>query len=363
MGKVENQRNKRVGFEYFNNQNEKVKIIEYNRYSDIVVQFEDGTTKRSNCNLVKQGLPLNPNRENPYKTKRLWEETENTQGCKMKVVEYRNANDIDIQFSDGTVIKNREYDEFIKGSIFNPNWGIGRIGEKRISTQGEEIELIDFISFENVTVRFEDGTIAYNRRYDHFKTGNIKNYNKVYLYDRGYLGIGKYEKKSLQGRKWTSMFDRCYKETANNRTYKGTSVSEKWYSLQDFGKWFDENLWSEDCTFLDKDILFKGNAVYSPKTCVLVDNYINCFFAYKREKQSNLPTGVVKETENSYRAYLHHKGESVLRQWFKTPQEAFASYKKEKEKLAKEIAEEYNLKYPNFPKSIYNALYNFKVEE
>ena len=363
MGKVENQRNKRVGFEYFNNQNEKVKIIEYNRYSDIVVQFEDGTIKRSNCNLVKQGLPLNPNRENPYKIKRLWEEAENTQGCKMKVIAYRNANDIDVQFSDGTIIKNREYDNFVKGLIFNPNWGIGRIGEKRMSTQGEEIELIDFISFENITVKFEDGTVAYNRRYDHFKTGNIRNYNKVYLYDRGYLGIGKYEKKSLQGRKWNSMFDRCYKETDKNRTYRGTEVSEEWYCLQDFGKWFDTNLWSNDCTFLDKDILFKGNTTYSPETCILVDNYINCFFAYKKEKESNLPTGVIQETENSYRAHLNHRGENILRQWVKTPQEAFIIYKNAKEKLAKEIAEEYNLKYDNFPKRLYDALYNFRVEE
>lgn len=362
MGKIEKQRGKRVGFEYLNKENEKVKIVEYNKYSDIIVQFEDGTTRRTNCNLVKQGLPLNPNKENPYKLKRLGETSINTQGYEMKVIEYRNANDIDIKFSDGTIIKNREYDNFIKGLIFNPNWGNYRIGEKSTSTQGEEMELIDFISIDNITVKFSDGTIYFNKRYDHFKDGTIKNYNKVYLYNRGYLGIGKYEKKSLQGRKWNSMFDRCYKETDKNRTYKGTEVSEKWYCLQDFGKWFDENLWSNDCTFLDKDILVDGNTIYSPETCVLVDNYINCFFAYKKEKASNLPTGVIQETENSYRAYLNHRGENVLRQWFKTPQEAFIVYKNAKEKLAKEIAEEYKLKYENFPNKIYDALYNFRVE-
>lgn len=362
INKAEKQRNKMIGFEYINNQNEKVTIVEYRRYSDITVQFEDGTQRKVSCNSIKSGLPLNPNKENPYKTKRLKETVVNNQGFEMKILNYRNANDIDIKFSDGTIVYGKCYDSFINGETFNPNWGQQKIGELAISNQGEEMKLIEYFSPNNITVEFSDGTIYYNKRYSHFVDGNIRNYNKVYLYDRGYLGIGKYQKKSLQGRKWNSMFDRCYKEMDRNRTYKGTEVSEDWYCLQNFGKWFDDNLWSEDCTYLDKDILVKNNTIYSPSTCILVDNYINCFFSYKRDKISNLPTGVIQETENSYRAYLNHRGENRLRQWFKTPEEAFLVYKKEKELLAKEIADEYSNKYHNFPKELYDALYNFNVE-
>ena len=40
----------------------------------------------------------------------------------MTIIEYRNNNDIDIQFEDGTVVKNKSYNNFKKGKIKNPNY-------------------------------------------------------------------------------------------------------------------------------------------------------------------------------------------------------------------------------------------------
>ena len=38
----------------------------------------------------------------------------NNQNLQMKVIGYRNSMDIDIQFEDGTIVKNRTYDSFKK---------------------------------------------------------------------------------------------------------------------------------------------------------------------------------------------------------------------------------------------------------
>lgn len=36
-----------------------------------------------------------------------------------KIIAYRKNNDIDIQFEDGTMVRNRTYDNFRKGAIAN----------------------------------------------------------------------------------------------------------------------------------------------------------------------------------------------------------------------------------------------------
>jgi glutaredoxin len=43
-------------------------------------------------------------------------------GQKMKVIRYRKAVDIDVQFEDGTIVEHRNYFNFLKGRIRNPNF-------------------------------------------------------------------------------------------------------------------------------------------------------------------------------------------------------------------------------------------------
>ena len=40
----------------------------------------------------------------------------------MTIIEYRRNDDIDIQFEDGTIVKNRTYRRFKEGKIKNPNY-------------------------------------------------------------------------------------------------------------------------------------------------------------------------------------------------------------------------------------------------
>ena len=98
--------------------------------------------------------------------------------------------------------------------------------------------------------------------------------------DKIYYGIAYYGKE-LEGMnlsdipgysRWRAMLQRCYDKKIHNRqpTYIDCSVCEEWCSLYNFNKWYLKNYYSIDGERmeLDKDILVKGNKMYSPDTYV-----------------------------------------------------------------------------------------------
>lgn len=76
---------------------------------------------------------------------------------------------------------------------------------------------------------------------------------------------------------WRDMLQRCYDSNfvENNHTYTGCSVCDEWLYLSNFKKWFEENY--VEGYQLDKDILVKGNKVYSPETCCFVPREITLY--------------------------------------------------------------------------------------
>lgn len=77
---------------------------------------------------------------------------------------------------------------------------------------------------------------------------------------------------------WLNMFRRCYSKTFINKqpTYEGCYVDERWHSFMSFREWMMQQ--SYEGKQLDKDILFPGNKLYGPDTCVFVDFKVNAFF-------------------------------------------------------------------------------------
>lgn len=56
------------------------------------------------------------------KTYRVRESNIANNGQTMTIIGYKNWNDIDIRFEDGTIVKNRGYSAFKSGKIRNPNY-------------------------------------------------------------------------------------------------------------------------------------------------------------------------------------------------------------------------------------------------
>lgn len=246
-----------------------------------------------------------------------------------------------------------------------------RLGEENINNQGCLMKIIEYNSYNDVKVEFQDkNKYKCRARYYEFKIGKIKNRYHKSVYGIGYLGEGEFPT-SIKGKStnyynhWHSMLKRCYdKNFIYYDNYKDCFVFEDWYNFQVFAKWFDENRWSEDCLCVDKDILIKGNKVYSPETCVLVDNKLNGLFIKADQNRGNCPIGVYyKKSSKRYGAICCLGGEFQRHLGFFDNQiDAFNCYKNAKELYIKQIAEEYKQKYPQFPTKLYDAMYNYEVE-
>lgn len=228
--------------------------------------------------------------------------------------------------------------------------------------------IIEYKNANDMIIKFENGYMV-KCAYKEFSKGVVKfPYDKT-IYDIGYVGEGKYKisegrKLTIQYKYWNSMIHRCYVEKYQKKkpTYKECEVCEEWHNFQNFAKWFDENYYKigEDVMQLDKDILQKGNKIYSPETCVFVPNRINTLFTKRQNDRGHYPIGVTYRPKiNKFESRCNCMDKRINLGVFKTPEEAFSAYKQFKEKYIKDVAEEYK---DNIPQKLYEAMYRYKVE-
>lgn len=159
---------------------------------------------------------------------------------------------------------------------------------------------------------------------------------------------------------WHSMIRRCYSSAYQKRksSYAECSVCDEWLLLSNFHKWFNENY--IEGFELDKDILFKGNKIYSPRTCSFVPQRINVLLVSCKAKRGVLPIGV-KRNGGLYESSCRINGKDVYLGSFKNANDAFLEYKKAKEGYIKELATIY-YNDGNITKDVYNALLKYEVE-
>ena len=239
---------------------------------------------------------------------------------------------------------------------------VNRVGERAIMNNGMECEIIRYNNKRDIDVKFKDGYISYNKEYGNFKKGNIKN-----PYVERVFGVGVYDKiyedKKIYTR-WIGILKRCYseKELKKCPTYKDVFICKEWKIYSNFEKWYNENYYEieGEAMELDKDILIKGNKIYSPDTCIFVPHRINSLFTKSNKARGNFPIGVTfHKAQNKYCSKINILGKRVSLGYSQTPEEAFYIYKKAKEDYIKQIADEYKDK---IPKKLYEAMYRYEVE-
>ncbi len=242
---------------------------------------------------------------------------------------------------------------------------VNRVGEKYMTYEGYESEILESFNAQNNTIKINDehGAILYNRAFKEIKNGQIKNPYHRSVYGVGFSGQGKH-KVSLNriitkcGNRWRKILERCYDEKAliKRPSYIKCEVDERWHNFQNFAEWFENNYNYETMQDwqVDKDILIKGNKVYSPKTCCLVPAEINNLFIKNDVNRGDLPIGVQKEGKR-YRAAMkdHYIGT------FDTIEEAFQAYKVVKEVKIKQTADRWQ---SYIEPRVYDAMYAYKVE-
>ena len=249
----------------------------------------------------------------------------------------------------------------------NPKF-VDRMGEKHLTTEGYWIEIIEYFNRTNCTVKFENSYTVTKVGYSNILRGNIKNPYHLSVYKIGYFGVGKYN--AMQDRKvdkiydtWKGVLRRCYDKNFLDKrpTYKGCSVIEEWFNFQVFAEWFEENYKNYmQGWHLDKDILVKGNKIYSPETCCFVPPEINGLFVNRKNGRGVHPIGVSKhKKQNKFQTRLFKNGEEITLGYFNTPEEAFQAYKIAKEDYIKEVADKWK---PYITPQTHQAMYNYQVE-
>ena len=115
---------------------------------------------------------------------------------------------------------------------------------------------------------------------------------------------------------------------------------------------------------LDKDILCKGNKVYSRDTCIFVPERINLLFVKHDNARGNNPIGVEDLPSGNYQVRCNDvNGERICLGTYSTKEEAFRVYKEYKQKAIKKVIDSYEGKIPEpYYSRLREAMYNYEVE-
>ena len=134
---------------------------------------------------------------------------------------------------------------------------------------------------------------------------------------------------------WFKMIDRCYskKYLKSRPSYLGCSVCNEWLIFSNFKAWMEQQDW--EGKHLDKDILVKGNKIYSPETCVFVDASLNNFTTESDSSRGMYMIGVDKP-KSKYRAQCCNpfSGRCEHLGYFSTEIEAHNAWLKRKMELS-----------------------------
>lgn len=246
-----------------------------------------------------------------------------------------------------------------------------RIGMSKImKCCGKEATIIEYNGYKDIVIMFKETGEQINTSYSVFNLGTIKSHFSPTVYGVGIVGL----EKTKNGHdvfynsytRWHGMMQRCYSQKYKEKypVYKDVTCCEEWKYYKNFKEWYDNNYYEIEGQrmALDKDILHKGNKIYSPDNCIFVPQRINSLFVRCDKRRGNLPVGVnYLKREGKYRAQCSYEDKgNITLGLFDTPEDAFyLGYKPFKEKYIKEVAEDYK---DRIPENLYNAMYNWVVE-
>ena len=251
---------------------------------------------------------------------------------------------------------------------------IDRTGEERLNNFGSKMIIKEYRNATDIDVYFPEynWTFKYTT-YQSFKKGKIKCPYEPRTFGVGYLGEGKY--KTRENGKitdkcdiWHQMLRRCYdpKFQEKRPTYKGCKVENYLLNFQNMGKWIEDNYYEVpgEQMCLDKDILCKGNKIYSRDTCVFVPERINNLFTKSDNARGENPIGIYLKPSGNYEAHCNNGyGKQIYLGVYSTKEEAFHVYKDYKEKVIKDVIDSYEGKIPEpFYSRLKEAMYNYEVE-
>ena len=242
---------------------------------------------------------------------------------------------------------------------------VGKVFKSKLSG---DFKILKYSDSGNVEIQFLKTGYETTVRLTAIRSGNVKDRYLPSVCGVGMLGA-KYPSKINGVRTkeyglWKRMLERCYSDAFKNKcpTYTDCEVSENFLHYEYFYEWCHEQIgFSNEGWHLDKDLLIKGNKVYSETTCVFLPQEINKILTKRTTSRGEYLIGIYwSKTHKAFKAQVgKNKGGREYLGYFKTELEAFNAYKTAKESFIKEQAEEWKDK---IDVRAYEALMNYTVE-
>ena len=231
-----------------------------------------------------------------------------------------------------------------------------------------DIVVINYFKASNVIVQFLNTGARTKTCSGDILNGYVKDVFAPNIYNKGYLGCHDAnvtrKNRPESYNVWLDMIRRCCCETykQKNKHYVSSVVDARFESYFNYRSWCEKQIGfglkdDKGRPFaLDKDILIKGNKVYSEDTCCFVPAEINTLFVKKEKSRGEYPIGVsFHKSRGMLRATCNNKHLGH----FNTEEQAFQAYKTAKEAYIKEVANKWK---DQIDPRAYEALMSYQVE-
>ena len=246
------------------------------------------------------------------------------------------------------------------------------VGKVCKSKSSGDFKVLKYNNAKNVEIQFLKTGYEAVARLDHIRNGNVKDPYLPSVFGVGVLGnkhpitIDGVLTKEYE--LWCNMLRRCYSDVYKKKspTYECCEVSNKFKNYEYFYEWCNKQIGfgvngNGNQFQLDKDLLIKGNKVYSESTCVFIPVEINLLLNKRTASRGEYLIGVYwNKRANAFVSRVRkNKGKQEWLGCFNTEIEAFNTYKEAKEAFVKEQANKWK---SQIDPRVYNALMNYQVE-
>ena len=241
------------------------------------------------------------------------------------------------------------------------------VGKVCKSLNSGDFKVLKYNDSRNVEIQFLKTSYETVARLDNIKSGSIKDPYSPSVYGVGIIGakypVSEGSVKTKEYDLWCSMLRRCYSEKYQKKqpTYEGCEVSDNFKSYEYFYEWCQNQIgFSNQGWQLDKDLLIKGNKVYSENTCIFIPTEINSVLIKCTASRGEYLIGVC--WHNTNKAFMAQVGKNKGKQehlgYYSTEIEAFNAYKQAKESFVKEQANKWK---DQIDPRAYKALMSYEV--
>lgn len=226
-------------------------------------------------------------------------------------------------------------------------------------------EIINIINSRKIEIKFVSTGSVKLVDSRNIRKGVVKDDSLIYsgcgaIMDcTGEVGANKTKEYTL----WAGMLNRCYSEKYHKKRprYLDCEVSPYFKIFSNFKYWCSNQV-GFNCTGfdLDKDLLVKGNRIYSETTCCFIPQEINKALQKTNKLRGDLPIGVcLDKSRGKYTSKIKLYGKIKNLGRFDTIGGAFTVYKVAKENHLKCLADKWK---GSISVEAYNALIGYSVD-